>query len=108
MRWSGETGWVDESTTRPGEMVELQQNRGVPHYLRRDQCARRQVEPCVCVACVFFTRVVSPLQQAAGIISSYPLLPYRRTDTKTMRLTGALSAVGAALCAAQIVSCSVG
>ena len=42
-----------------------------------------------------------------GIISSYPLLPYKGTDTKTMRLTGALSAVGAALCAAQIVS-SVG
>ena len=35
------------------------------------------------------------------------ILCYRGTDTKTMRLTGALSAVGAALCAAQIVS-SVG
>ena len=53
MRWSG----VERLGRRldSGEMVELQQNRGVPRYLRRDQCARRQVEPGVCVACVFFT-----------------------------------------------------
>ena len=47
-------------------------------------------------------------RKAAGpSVSFRRILCYRGTDTKTMRLTGALSAVGAALCAAQIVS-SVG